>query len=314
MSNEGNKDGAGGTGDNGQGGGGGTGDNGQGGAGGGGNQQPAFKLADVYATLSPENKEFATRRGYIKADGTLADVNMFLDGHRGAEKLLGGEKLPVPNLADENERAQWPGWKKLGTPDDAKGYQFKRPEMPKGPDGQPLPYDEAAENSFRELAAKLRMPQYMFDAIMTDEVGRRLGAITGAGTQMAAEKTRIETALRKDLGAGYDTSMKQANAALVHMAKVSGVDPGKLADMASHEFGSEETARLFLKIASMLGDDTLQGGKDSGFATGPAAARAELERLDTDTGFQTAYKDKDHPDHQKAIERRLNLLRIANGG
>lgn len=274
---------------------------------------PKFDVATVYGALSDENKDFATRRGYIKADGTFADVNSWLDGHRGAEKLIGGEKLSIPNMADEQARSNWEGWDKLGAPKDAKGYAFKRPDMPKGLDGHPVAYDEAAENGFRDLAAKLRMPQYMFEAIMTDQVGRRMQGIADSGTQMAGEKNRIETALRKDFGQGYDTNMKQAASALSFMAKSIGVDEGKLADFASHEFGSEETARLFVKIAQMLGEDTLQGGKEMGFAPGPAAARAELERLDMDPEFKKAWMNSEHAGHAQAIERRKRLLAIANG-
>jgi len=296
----------------GNGGGNGGGGGGNGGGDGGGNA-PKFDLAAVYGSLSAENKDYATRRGYIKADGSFADPNAWLDGHRNAEKLLGGEKLSIPNIADEQARSNWEGWEKLGTPKDAKGYQFKRPEMPKGLDGQPVAYDEAAENGFRDLAAKLKMPQYMFEAIMTDEVGRRMKAIGDSGTQMAGEKTRIETSLRKDWGQGYDTNMKQAGAALTFMAKEIGMDPGKLADHASQEFGSEETTRLFVKIAQMLGEDKLQGGKEAGFAEGPAAARAELDRMEMDPEVKKAWLNADHPQHKTVMEKRQRLLAIANG-
>jgi hypothetical protein len=281
---------------------------------GGGGEAPKFEVSAVYGALTPENQEFAKRRGYIKPDGSFADPNTWLDGHRSAEKVLGIEKLSIPNLADETQRGQWEGWDRLGAPKDGKGYTFQRPEMPKGPDGQPVAYDEAAENGFRELAAKLRMPQFMFDAIMTSEVGKRMQTIADAGSQMAAEKSRIETALRKDWGQGYDTNMKQAGAALGFMAKEIGADEGRLADFASHEFGSEETARLFARIAQMLGEDSLQGGKANGFAQGPAAARAELERLDMDEEFKKAWMNNDHPGHAQAIERRKRLLATANGG
>lgn len=275
---------------------------------------PKIDMGALYGTLSPENKDFATRRGYIKTDGSFGDPNLWLDGHRNAEQIMGGEKLPVPNAADEKALAEWPGWDKLGVPKDAKGYAFKRPEkMPNGLDGKPIAYDEAAENAFRDMAVKLKLTPRQFDAIMTDEVGRRMAAIEGATTTLNAEKARIETSLRKDFGAGYDAQKASAGLALNFIAKEAKIDAGKLADLASHEFGSEETARMFITIAAMLGEDKLQGGKDGGFATGPAAARAELEQMDRDPVFQKAYTNKDHPDHKKAIDRRLNLLRTANG-
>lgn len=280
--------------------------------GGGDKAAPKYDVAAVYGTLSDENKDYATRRGYIKTDGTYADPNTWLDGHRNAEKLMGGEKLGVPRLDDDTAFNAWEGWDKLGVPKDGKDYKFQRPEMPKGPDGQPIPYDEAGEAFLRGVLIKGKVGQKQAAAIYQEYAASRIADATAQVNGVTAEKTRIETALRKDLGAGYDASMASARAGLKFMAEKSGMDAGKISDLASHEFGSEETARLFLTIGKMLGEDTLQGGKELGFASGPAAARAELERLNLDPEFMKAYTTADHAGHKAAVERRHRLNGIAN--
>lgn len=281
---------------------------------GGEQKAPAYDVAALYGSLTPDNAEYAKRRGYIKADGTFQDPNVWLDGHRNAEKLMGGEKLSMPRTDDPAELAKWEGWGKLGVPADEKGYQFQRPEMPKGLDGQAVPYDEQAETEFRALARRLNLTQSQFNGIMESEVGKRMAAVTANVNGTAAERTRIETALRKDLGMGYDATIKGAGAAIEHVAKLAGVDPGKTADMSSKILGSEETARVFIQIAKMLGEDTLAGGKDAGFASGPAAARAELERLNLDTESQKAFLNADHPGHKDMVDKRRRLNEIAHSG
>lgn len=276
---------------------------------------PEFDAAPFYASLQGDDKEFAERKGLLKLDdkGKYASPLVALQGWAGAEKLIGQNRIPEPRLDDPAELAKWQGFEKLGTPKDPKDYKFTRPEMPKGPDGQPVAYDEAAENRFRAMAHKAHMPQFMFERIMNEEVAARMASAADSASQLAGEKTRIETVLRKDHGAGYDQVMKTAGMAAVYVAEQAGVDPGKAADYASAILGSEETAKMFIWLGKALGEGTLQGAENKGFTPSVADAKAELERLKTDQGHHDAFLNKSHVGHQAAVDRVERLNKTIHG-
>jgi len=279
----------------------------------GGNPPPAeFDTAAFYASLEGDDKEFAERKGLLKLDdkGKPASPLVALQGWRNSEKLIGDptKRLPEPRLDSAEELAKWPGFEKLGTPKDAKDYQFKRPDMPEG-----VQYDEAAEQRFRAMAHKAHMPQFMFERIMNEEIAARTAGAMQSVNDMKAEQTRIETVLRQDLGAGYDTAIKQAGMAAKLLAEEAGVDPGKAADYASAILGSEETTRMFLHLAKMMGEGALQGAGDKGFASSVSDAKADIERLKLDGEFQKAYTDSGHPGHKDAVARMNRLNQIAYG-
>jgi hypothetical protein len=269
-----------------------------------------FDSAAFYSSLSGEDRDFADRKGLTKLDdkGKPASPLVALQGWSAAEKLIGTNRIPEPRLDSPEELAKWPGFEKLGTPKEAKDYTFKRPDMPEG-----VAYDEAAETRFREMAHKAHMPQFMFERIMTEEMASRMASAKQASDAKAAERTRIETVLRKDHGAGYDQVMKQAGMAAQYAAEQAGIDPGKTSDYASAILGSEETARLFIWLGQALGEGTLKGAENKGFAPSVSDARAELERLNTDTAHQAAFNDKTHVGHAEAVNRVERLNKTIHG-
>lgn len=269
-----------------------------------------FDPAPFYASLQGEDKDFAERKGLLKVDdkGKPASPLVALQGWRSAEALIGTNRIPEPRLDSPEELAKWPGWEKLGVPKEAKEYKFERPQMPEG-----MQYDEAAETRFRDMAIKAKMPQFMFQQIMNDEIASRMASGVQSSNDMKAEKTRIETVLRTDHGAGYDQVMKQAGSAAVYVAEQAGVDPGKAADFASAILGSEETAKIFIWLGKALGEGVLKGTENKGFTPSVAAARAEIEALKTDQAFQAAYTTKNHVGHADAVARMERLNKTIHG-
>lgn len=270
----------------------------------------AFDAAPFYASLEGDDKAFVEKKGLLKPgdDGKLPSPVVLARGWANAEKLIGEARLTEPRLDNAEELAKWPGFEKLGTPKDAKDYQFKRPDMPEG-----MTYDEAAENRFRAMAHKAHMPQFMFERIMTEEIASRTAAGVQSVNDTKTEKTRIETVLRKDHGAGYDTVMAQAGAAAKFAAEQAGIDAAKTADYASAILGSEETAKLFIWLGKALGEGTLKGAENKGFTPSQSEARGEISRLNTDSEFQKAYTDRSHVGHKDAVDRMERLNRTIHG-
>ncbi len=287
---------------------------------GGGQQQqqqqaPAIDYSALYGTLSPENKEIFERKGWGKAgkDGGPVDINAVFESYRGVEKLVGTDKIPAPRLDDPEQLNNWEGWKKLGVPDKPEDYKIKRAEMPKGADGQPIPYDEGLEKVFLTAAHKAKVPAATIQAMYDELIAARVSEVTGLGQQFAQQKQETEAAILKEFGASVNAHKARAKEALTYMAGQIGVDPGVLIDKTDAAMGSVETIKLFDKIAQMLGEDTLKGGGDGGFKDSPAAAQAEKNRLMQDPNFLKVYQDKHNPGHNDAVQRVSRLQRLISG-
>lgn len=280
---------------------------------------PAFDAAAFVASLSPENKEFATTKGYIKDEGGAItfNPNAPFDGYRNAEKLIGDKSaLPSPDLSDDAKFAAWPGHKVLGVPEKPEDYKFDRPPLPNGMEwdkpGSPQ-WDGELEKVVRTALSKgiigQRQANVVFNELATAQIGRMMQGFT----QMGEVKQQTEQALRKDWGQGYDTNLKMGGLALNHVAEKIGVDAGQLADATSRAMGDVATAKMFAWLAKALSEDMIAGGKTEGFAEGPAAAREEIDKLKFDTEFQNAWTNETHTGHKQAVERMERLNRIAYG-
>jgi len=286
---------------------------------GGGQQQqqqaPTIDYGALYGTLSPENKEIFERKGWGKAgkDGGPVDINAVFESYRGVEKLVGTDKIPAPRLDDPEALNSWEGWKKLGVPDKPEDYKIKRAEMPKGADGQPIPYDEGLEKVFLTAAHKAKVPAATIQAMYDELISARVAEVTGLGQQFAQQKQETEAAILKEFGASVNAHTARAKEAWKYMAGLINVDENALIDKVDAELGSVETIKLFDKIAEMLGEDTLKGGGDGGFKDSPAAAKAEQTRLMSDENFMKVYRDKNHPNHRESVERMSRLQRLISG-
>jgi hypothetical protein len=275
----------------------------------------AVDYGAVWGTLSPDNAETFSRKGWDKAgsNGGPVDVNAVFDAYRGLEKLVGTDKIPAPRLDDEGALDQWEGWKKLGVPEKPDEYKIQRAEMPKGPDGQALPYDENLERVFLTAAHKAKIPQAKVQSLYNELINARIGEISGMIQAMSAEVTETEQKLAREFGASVAAHKTRAKEAATYAAQKIGVDANVLVDKVAHAMGSYEAIKLFNWIGESLAEDTLKGGGNSGFQDSPAAAKAEQQRLMQDPNFMTVYRDRRHPGHRDAVDRMARLQRLVSG-
>jgi len=83
---------------------------------------------------------------YWDADKKAARYEDLGKGYQNLEKLLGKDRIPVPQADDDEDG--WQRWYAAsGRPEKADDYEFERPSLPEG-----LPYDEETEKSFRTWA------------------------------------------------------------------------------------------------------------------------------------------------------------------
>jgi hypothetical protein len=262
-----------------------------------------------FKSLSPDNLDFAEKNGFYKKDGShYADPNVIVDSYRNAEKLLGADRLPAPDLSNDEAFDKWLDSAKLGVARDPKDVKITPKKMPDG-----VEYDQAAEDRLRQRLVQGRVPAKFHQSIYDAEVETRLGEIAKQTADTAAEKTRIETDLRKEHGVDFEARRTAAWEALTHISKLAGVDPVKFADQASVTMGGQEMAKFMIQLGKMMGEDTIKGAGDAGFAKGPAAAKAELDRLNGDPEHRKAAGDRTNPGHKAAVEREERLNKLIHG-
>lgn len=230
-------------------------------------------------TLPEDIRESASLSKFTTLEG-LAKSYVSLEGK------LGTERIPIPKTDED-----WANWyKAAGRPDDAKGYEFAKPE--KLPEG--LEYSEDQDNRFREIAHKHGLNQSQAQALR-QEFLEFMGS--GAADQTAqAEVARAEgeAALKIEWGNAYPQKLAEANAA---MKKYAGDDFAAWAE----ETGAGNDPRLiqaFARIAdATMGESELVG-------------RGEQEHTpaDLDAAISTfrgahheALNDARHPEHKTRV-------------
>lgn len=207
-----------------------------------------------------DNKEFKTP----------ADA---LESQRNLEKLLGGDKLPLPK--DEADKDGWERvYKALGRPDDAKGYKLPIP------DGMDPKFAGEASTWFH--GAGLSNSQ----AVKLTENWN-----TWAQAQMAdAEKAfQVQSAndmadLHKEWGSQAD-----ANVELYRRGcKQFGVDQAMAAKLET-AVGTKDFMKLMVGISKGLAEHAFELGDNPGLATTQAGAMAKIAALKGDTEWTKSY-------------------------
>ena len=98
---------------------------------------------------SPELSEFVGKKGW-------KDASSLVNSYRELEKMIGGEKIPVPK--DANDKAAWDVvLKRLGRPDAADGYGISKRE------GADPEFAKFAESMFHEIGLPVHMAQAIAD-------------------------------------------------------------------------------------------------------------------------------------------------------
>ena len=224
---------------------------GDGDKGGGGSEPPAW-WNDLSGD-APDDKTLSDR-AWIE-NKKYADLPTVIKAMRGLESQLGGEKLPVPKSAEDEE-----GWnriyKAIGRPDAPEGYKF---------DAVPN-VDPALTGAFAPIAHKLGMSQAMVEGVV--QFNEQMLAQQQQQTEQAHAEERA--ALRKELGGEYDAALERG----VRAAGMLGLDKPKL-DALRGAIGPKALVTMLDTIGKKIGEDTMDGGgkRDLAMTAEKAAAR-----------------------------------------
>lgn len=205
----------------------------------------------------------------------------------------------------------------LGVPAEASAYGIENMEIPEGYEWDYGLRDELVGEMHQ---AGLTTPQ-------AQQVARAYVAIQGKREQahMDEVQTNHETEaskLRMEWGTAFEGNLEKAGNGFRYLFG----DPAKdqeATDISNLELKDgrllgdhPQFVRSLYKLGELVGEPDPLTGKSAATAgvMNPASAKAEISRLDADPKFIEAHYNKDHAEHQEAVDKYDQLHRMAYPG
>jgi hypothetical protein len=238
-----------------------------------------------------DNIDDADLKGYVQNKG-WKDPKELADGYRNLEKLLGGEKIPMPKGADDKE-----GWARvydaLGRPKTADDYKL---QVPEGDDGA---FAKVAAGKFHELGLTAEQAAGL-NAWWNETQQGRMQEYT---QQTAAKSQEDLNNLKTEWGGAYDENLEYGRRA----AREYGLDQGKLEKLEA-ALGTGEMVKLLAQIGRAQGESSFVDGNsgNKGFGMTPEAARQRVDALRADKEWTTKYL-QGNADAQQELARLMKL-------
>ena len=246
-----------------------------------------------FKDLIPEN---------FKEEKSLENFNNmedFVKSYLHAQKLVGADKIPVPNKHATDE--DWNEvFKRLGAPNNPEDYKYnlKDQEM-----------DTGQLQQFNETAHRLGLLPKQAEGLIKfyNELN---GNINATQEEKAAEAQLVtETELKKEFGPQFAKRLDQAKRLAVNSLGQEFLENTYLND-GSRLGDNLKVIKAFSEMADKLSEDPIIQGDGTSYMT----AR-DIEKEITDlTQEGSAYWSKTHPNHKKSVDEVLKLREMLSNG
>jgi len=264
--------------------------------------QTTTTLASDTITEQPKEVDFKTLipEAYKeeKSLQNFANMDDFVKSYLHSQKLVGSEKISVPNKYATDE--DWKEvYKKLGTPENADDYKYDLPEDHR--------IEDDILKNFSSEAVKLGLLPHQAQGIMkyyNDVINKGMDDQTA---QMKVAQEESEKELRKEYGATFDRQIQSAkNLAHATLGKEFVTDT--LLQDGSRLGDNPQVIKAFVNLANKLSEDTMVKGDQVPYLTVPEINKqiASLQQPGS------AYWDKRNPGHADAVEEVAALIRKKN--
>ena len=236
----------------------------------------------------------------IRADKSLEnikDIEGLAKSYVHAQKLVGADKIPVPNkFATEKD---WDAvYQKLGRPEDATGYKYDLPE------DQTI--NQEVLNNFSNQAHKLGLLPGQANGVVQFYNDMQAANLQEQDSVAVAARENSTKELKQEWGQAYDQKISQAS----NLAKTVGASAlfdTNLAD--GTKLGDHPVMiKAFADLASKMGEDSITQSSGPIYQT-PGQIEKEIGNL---TQEGSAYWTKSHPNHDAAVEEVLALREKKN--
>jgi len=254
--------------------------------------QPSQEQQVDFQSLIPESYREE------KSLQNFSNMDDFVKSYLHSQKLVGADKIPVPNkmATDDDWKAVYD---RLGRPETPEGYKYNLPKETK--------IEETTLKSFSEEAHKLGLLPKQAEGIINYYNSLAEQSDQAVKVNEEAARAEAEVELRKEYGPAYDLKIAQARNLATNTFGPDFLRNTKLADgsvLGNHP----QVVRAFAELASKMSeDDMVQGDVSS------AMTVKEIENeLDTLMQSGSAYWDKNHINHQKAVDEVQKLYELKN--
>ena len=233
-----------------------------------------------------------------KSLNNFNNMEDFVKSYLHAQKLVGADKIPVPNKHSTDE--DWNEvFKKLGAPNSPEDYKynFKDQEM-----------DQGQVQEFNKTAHRLGLLPKQAEGLI--KFYNEMNANNAASQEEAAAQAQlnVETELKKEYGPQFNKRLDQAKKLAVNSLGSEFLENTYLKD--GSRLGDNLTViKAFSDLADKLSEDPIIQGDGSSYMT---AKDIEKEINDL-TQEGSAYWDKNHINHQKSVDEVLKLREMLNG-
>ena len=223
----------------------------------------------------------------------------FVKSYLHAQKLVGADKIPVPNKHATDE--DWNEvFKRLGAPSNPEDYKYnlKDQEM-----------DTKQLSEFNQTAHKLGLLPKQAEGLIKfyNELN---GNIASNQEEQAAEaQLATETELKKEYGPQFAKRLDQAKRLAVNSLGQDFLENTYLKD--GSRLGDNLTViKAFSDLADKLSEDPIIQGDGASYMTAK-----DIEKEITDlTQEGSPYWSKTHPNHQKSVDEVLKLREMLSNG
>ena len=256
------------------------------------------------ATLVSENQETNFKdlipEGFKeeKALDNFNNMEDFVKSYLHAQKLVGADKIPVPNKHATEE--DWNEvFKKLGAPESPDDYKY---------DLKDQELDSQQVSEFNKAAHKLGLLPKQAEGLIKfyNEMN---GNIASSQEETAAQaQLQTETELKKEYGPQFAKRLDQAKKLAVNSLGSDFLENTYLKD-GSRLGDNIKVIKAFSDLADKLSEDEIIKGDGSDYMTAKDIEK-EINEL---TQEGSAYWIKTHPNHNKAVQEVLKLREMLNG-
>ena len=273
------------------------------------NTQPVQSDLQTTTTLSTDQKEAEVPKVDFKtlipnaykeekALQNFQDMDGFVKSYLHSQKLVGADKIPIPNkyATDEDWNAVY---EKLGKPKSPDGYEYNL--------GKETKLDDNSLKAFSTEAHKLGLLPKQAQGIIKYYNDLAGASETEANNKAEAARTEAEKNLRKEFGSTYNDRITAAK------------------KLATTTLGNEFLNNTILQDGSKLGDnpvvvkafaDLAAQMSEDNIVKGDAPAYMSTKEINRQIAALqqpgSAYWDKKHPNHSDVVQEVQDLLRKKN--
>jgi len=230
-----------------------------------------------------------------KALESIQDVPGLVKSYIHAQKMIGSDKIPVPNkyATDEDWQAVY---NKLGRPETPDAYEFKFDDNSS--------IDENALKGFKEAAHKHGLLPKQAEGIMNFYNEMTQNYIQDLNSKSEQGRVTAEESLKKEWGNAYDNKLNQAKAIA---NKYLDKDFNNLTLSDGTRIGDHPNfIKAFASLANELGEDQLVQANGPQYMT-PKELDKQIATLQQ---AGSAYWNKNHPGHAAAVQEVQDLLAL----